>query len=58
MLKHVRRKGGTYSFDVKKPKQKKTCVRVPFEGLRSNNDFGWRGEVTPGKVPLRFREQP
>ena len=42
VLKHVGRKGGAYSFDVKNPKQNNICVRVPFQGLRSSNYFRQR----------------
>ena len=31
VLKYVRSNRGAYSFDVKKPKQKNICVRVPFQ---------------------------
>ena len=59
VLKHVRRKGGADSFDLKNPNKRIYVCEFHFKDEELTTTLG-RGKkkVTPGRVPSIFREQP
>ena len=59
MLKHVRRKGGADSFDVKNPNKRIYVCEFHFKDEDLTTILG-RGKrkVKAGRVPSIFREQP